>query len=168
MYNYDTVWLVDVGYVTKASKDIFRLDYLAGHDLLQERCGATRGMLFNGYDLSYGISEGLDAFYNVMRGHGFEVRLHPMMSGEEGMNRQRRVDVDLCARMIWEASRDYVKWVVLTTGDQDFIPAVELVKDRSDKRVVLFTYNKNVHLELAGRVDEWWRFEDDADRLTRY
>jgi len=168
MHNYNTVWLVDIGYVTKASRDIFKLDYLAARDFLQERCGPTKGMLFNGYDLAYGIPDGLDKFYGVMRGHGLDVRLHPMMSGEEGMNRQRRVDVDLCARMVWEASLDHVKWVILTTGDQDFIPAVELLRERSGKRVVLFTYNKNVHLELARNVDEWWRFEDDEDRLTKY
>ena len=160
-------WLVDVGYVVKASEDKFRLDYVATHRLLEERYGRTRAFLFNGYDSAYGISEGLQRFYAAMKQYGMEVRLQPMQSAIPGENRQRRVDVDLGAHLVWQASLDDVATLVLTTGDQDLIPAVEVASKRCGKRVILYTYERNVHADLVTSVDEWRLFEDDQDRVAR-
>ena len=118
-------WLVDVGYVVKASEGLFRLDYVRARRLVEERCGSTGAFLFNGYDVAYGIPAGLQAFYETMRQHGMEVRLQPMQSGAPGAidpgtqaNRQRRVDVDLGAHLVWQASLADVETLVVTTGDQ--------------------------------------------------
>ena len=160
-------WLVDIGYVVKASEGKFKLDYVEGHRLLEERCGRTRTFLFNGFDPVYGVSEGLQKFYEAMEQHGMEVRLQPMQSGLAGTNRQRRVDVDLSAHLVWQASFKDVVTLVLTTGDEDFLPAVEVVRKRCGKRLVLFTYHRNVHRELAESVDDWWLFESEMARLAR-
>jgi uncharacterized LabA/DUF88 family protein len=167
-------WLVDVGYVVKASEGLFRLDYLHAQRLIEERCGPTRAYLFNGYDEVYGIPAGLQAFYDTMRQHGMEVRLQPMQSGapsvldrEAQANRQRRVDVDLAAHLVWQASQPDVETLVVTTGDQDLIPAIEVVRERMGKRVMLYTYRRNVSHELVDVADEWWLFEDEEGRLAR-
>jgi uncharacterized LabA/DUF88 family protein len=163
---YQAAWLVDVGYVTKASEGKFRLDYVETERFLEEALGRVRAVLFNGFDPSYGISPGLETFYEAMRRQGMEVRLHPMDPGPPGANRQRRVDVDLGAHLVWQASLPEIEAVVISAGDQDFIPAVELARDKLGKRVILFSYNAVVNRELAEAVDEWWHFEDQRARLA--
>lgn len=161
-------WLVDIGYVVKASEGKFKLDYAETSGFLCEVCGTTQAFLFNGVDLAYGIPEGLQRFYDAMRRCGMEVHLHPMESGPPGENRQRRVDVDFSAHLVWQASLDHVKRLILTTGDQDFVPAVQLVRERFHKQVILFTYDGLVHHDLVKAVDQWWHFEDQEPRLARW
>lgn len=160
-------WLVDIGYVVKASEGKFKLDYLAGEEFLADRLGPVKTFLFNGFDPDYGIPSGLQAFYDLMARRGMAVRLQPMQSGPVGQNRQRRVDVDLGAHLVWQASLEAVKAVVITTGDQDLVPAVELVRQQLAKQVVVFSYADNVHRQLAETANEWWKFEDHAARLMR-
>ena len=160
-------WLVDVGYVVKASEGKFKLDYVRAERLLAERCGPIHTFLFNGVDPAYGIPVGLQRFYDTMKLHGMVVRLHPMQAVPGGTNRQRRVDVDFSAHFVWQAARPEITDLVLTTGDQDFVPAVELVRREFDKRVILFTYDTMVHHDLMGEVSEWWKFEDDEGRVAR-
>jgi len=54
---------------------------------------------------------------------------------------------------------------VLTTGDQDFVPAVELVRREFQKHVLLFSYEKMVNQDLIAAVNTWWQF--DATQLAR-
>lgn len=164
--NNRVAWLVDLAYVVKASDGRFKLDYVAAEQYLKEKCGEVRTFLFNGFDPAYGIPAGLQAFYDAMRSQGMTVRLHPMQSGPPGTNRQRRVDVDFCAHLIWQACLDQVETLVLTTGDQDFVPAVELAREQFDKQIVLFTYESPVHHDLIACVNEWWHFENEAGRLS--
>lgn len=152
-------WLVDVGYVVKASEGQFKLDYIVTEQTIRQKFGPTRTFLFNGYDPAYGISSGLQAFYTAMQVQGMQVRLQPMESGPPGTNRQRRVDVDFSAHLIWQASLPDVTTLVLTTGDQDFVPAVELVRREFHKYVLLFSYEKMVNQDLIAAVNEWWRFD---------
>ncbi|GAB4515739.1 MAG: hypothetical protein Kow0047_27660 [Anaerolineae bacterium] len=160
-------WLIDVGYVVKASDGRFKLDYVAARRLLEGRFGRTRAFLFNGFDPQYGIPPGLQSFYDAMRRQGMEIRLHPMESGPPGENRQRRVDVDFSAHMIWQASLPEIEAIVITTGDQDFVPAVELAKAEFGKTVVLFTYESFVHHDLAAAVDDWMLFETYKDQVVK-
>jgi len=160
-------WLVDVGYVVKASDGRFKLDYLRAAALLQARCGAVQAFLFNGVDPAYGIPPGLRRFYDLMQDHGMQVHLHPMEAGPGGTNRQRRVDVDFSAHLVWQAGLPAVTTLILTTGDQDFVPAVTLVRREFGKRVILFTYDTTVHHDLAAAASEWWKFEDEEAHLAR-
>ena len=162
-----TGWLVDMGYVVGAGGK-FKLDYIKAENFLSDTCGPTSTYLFNGFDTDYGIAPGLRAFYNAMTAHGMVVRIYPMHSGAPGDNRQRGVDVDIGAHIIWQASMSDISTVVLTSGDRDLIPAVEIAHEKFDQRVVLFTYNKNVSRDLVATVDAWWHFEEHADKLARY
>lgn len=161
----EATWLVDVGYVVKASEGQFKLDYMAAERFIRKRLGTTRTFLFNGFDPAYGISSGLQAFYTAMEAQGIQVRLQPMESGPPGTNRQRRVDVDFSAHLIWQASLPDITALVLTTGDQDFVPAVELVRREFHKQVFLFTYDGMVNQDLIAMVNEWWHF--DPTQLAR-
>jgi uncharacterized LabA/DUF88 family protein len=158
-------WLVDVGYVVKASEGQFKLDYIAAEQIIRKQFGPTQTYLFNGFDPAYGISGGLQAFYTAMQAQGMQVRLQPMESGPPGTNRQRRVDVDFSAHLVWQASLPQVTTLVLTTGDQDFVPAVELVRREFQKHVLLFSYEKMVNQDLIAAVNTWWQF--DATQLAR-
>jgi uncharacterized LabA/DUF88 family protein len=102
-----------------------------------------------------------------MKAYGMQVRLQPMQSGSPGANRQRRVDVDFSAHLVWQACLEEVRTLVLTTGDQDFVPAVELVRREFGKKVILFTYETWVHNDLIAAVNEWWLFEHTEAQLIR-
>ena len=162
-----SAWLVDMAYVVKAARGIFQLDYARTHAFLEMRMGPTRVFLFNGFDAAYGIPEGLEQFYDSMRRRGMEVRLQPMESGPPGTNRQRRVDVDFTAHLVWQASIDAVETLCVTTGDQDFVPAIELVRRRFATNVILFAYSAGVHKDLAASVDARWLFEEHEQDLAR-
>ncbi len=71
------------------------------------------------------------------------------------------------AHLVWQASLPEVDTLIVTTGDQDLVPAVEVVREHLHKRVVLFTYRRNVSHELVDLADEWWVFEDEEARLAR-
>lgn len=163
-----TAWLVDMGYVVKTAPTRFKLDYIAARDLLSTEFGRVQTTLFNGYDEGFGIPQGLRGFYQAMEQQGMTVRLHPM-TGDAGLgdHRQRRVDVDLAAHMVWQASLAMVERVVLTSGDQDFLPAVEVVREKLQKEVVLFAYTANVHKVLQTAADRVLHFEDHEQRLAR-
>ena len=156
-------WLVDIGYVVKtAAKAHFKIDYLKVEAVLAGRFGSVRTFLFNGYASDIPIPDGLHKFYTTMRDHGMSVCLHEMRD-----RTQRRVDVDLAAHMIWQASVPGVEHIILTTGDQDFIPAVKMAQETFEKRVTLFTYGLNVSMKLQNQVDSHLRFEDVERDVSR-
>ena len=163
----DCVWLVDIGYVVKAAKKSdMKLNYIAARDLLTRHYGSVSAYLFNSIDYAYGIPAGLQAFYNTMTNQGMVVRLHPM-SGDSaaGSHRQRRVDVDFACHAVWQASLPETRVLVLTTGDQDMVPAAELCKNQFGVEIILFTFNSDVSSALAGFADQSIRFENFRSEL---
>lgn len=165
---YRTVWLVDIGFVVKVGSQRFKLDYIATEKWLNDRYGPVTTFLFNGYDPTYGIPDGLNRFYTAMRSAGMTVCLHPM-SGRAGFgdHRQRRVDVDMTAHLVWQASLPEVERVVLTTGDQDFLPAVHIVRERCQKQVVLLCYDQDVSADLKQVSDELLFLDDIRTEVIR-
>ncbi|MCI0390348.1 MAG: NYN domain-containing protein [Acidobacteria bacterium] len=147
-------WLIDMGYITKASKGRFKLDYIGAKQLieqkLQDRCQAS---IFNSVDKHYGVDKGLAQFYHTMRQAGFTVHLYPM----EGAA-QRQVDVAIASHAVWRATQGDT--IILSSGDIDFLPAVKLIVENAQQKIVLFTYDFGVHDELIGAASEHWIFED--------
>lgn len=162
------VWLVDMGYVVKAGKvSNLRLDYGAAARFIGRRFGPFRGFLFNSIDNHYGVPAGLQSFYMAMEKQGFTVRLHEMTGmAQRGNHRQSRVDVDLACHAVWQASLPDVGTLLLTSGDQDMIPAVEMIKRLYGKRVVLLTFGNAVSEDLAAVVDEQFFIEAHSGELT--
>ncbi len=163
-----TAWLVDIGYVVRASEGKFKLDYLKAERFLQETCGPTRTFLFNVFDPTLGIQPGLRAFYDAMSRQGMTILLHPaQLQGSQPRTHQCRLDVDFSAHLLWQAGLPFVETVVITTGEADFVPPVELARAECAKRVILFSYNALVPYELASVANEWWQFEYLAEQVMR-
>ncbi len=164
-----SAWLVDMGYVVKTSaKGLFKLDYTKAAEVVARLHGPPTTFLFNGYDTSYGVPEGLKSFYHAMESQGMKVCLHPMSSDSGGGRHvQRRVDVDFAAHLIWQASLPTIEHIVLTTGDQDMIPALEIAKREYKKRVVLFSFDRDVHADLRKIVDNHLFFETFKTEIAR-
>jgi len=162
-------WLVDMGYVVKTAKKVgMKIDYVAAVQVLQERYEHAEAFLFNGYDDAIGIPAGLKGFYQAMEKQGMAVRLHPMTGdAAAGTHRQRRVDVDFASHAVWQSSLPDVGSLVLTTGDQDMIPAVELCRLQLGVEVVLFTFAQDVSQSLINCANDQMLFENYRAQLGR-
>lgn len=162
-------WLVDMAYVVKAAKkDRMKIDYVSARRLLAERYGSVSCFLFNSFDDALGVPPGLDAFYKAMEAQGMIVCLHPM-SGDtaEGTHRQRRVDVDIACHAVSQAASGTVDPIILTTGDQDLIPAVVMSREQFRVSVVLFTFGHSVSHELSAAASDHLLFENFRAQIER-
>jgi uncharacterized LabA/DUF88 family protein len=143
-----------MGYVIKAGLGKPRLDYVACENWIALEYGECASFVFNSQGADGPTSAGLWSFYEQMRARGAKVSLQPMSRDAEGTLRQRRVDVDIGSHLVWLASLPQIKTLVLTTGDQDLIPAVNMARAQLEKRVILFAYDSAVHHELAGAASQ--------------
>jgi len=148
------VWLIDVGYVTKASKGRGKVDYIATKNFLQTKFKSQcQPILFNSVD-SYGVDFGLNQFYFTMKKAGFVVNLYKMEGGA-----QKQVDVAIGSHLVYYALKGYT--AVLSSGDIDFVPAIQMArKDDPEINVTLLTFNFGVHEELSKLATEHLFFED--------
>lgn len=147
-----TAWLIDVGYVTQASRGRGKVDYVKTRAFLEKRYNTTgEALIFNGVDKRYGIDLGLKQFYHSMETAGFVVKLYEMEGGA-----QKQVDVAIASYIVYYAMKGYR--VVLSSGDRDFVPAVQLAVEQGAK-VTLMTYDFGVHGDLIGLADEALHFE---------
>lgn len=147
------VWLIDMGYVTKASKGRGKVDYLMTKKFLEEKLkGPCLPIIFNSVD-SYGVDVGLNQFYYTMKKAGFVVNLYQMEGGA-----QKQVDVAIGAHLVYYALKGYA--IVLSSGDIDFVPAINLARKDQELHLTLLTYNFGVHDELIKLSTEHLLFED--------
>jgi uncharacterized LabA/DUF88 family protein len=164
------VWLVDMGFVVKAARegDLFKLDYVAARRFLEQRLGRTDVSLYNSIDPALGVPDGLRAFYTAMERQGFRIHLFEMTgSVAAGTHRQQGVDEALIAELAKQATAAEVNTIVLTSGDGHFAPAVREAREKHRKRVVLFTYDVHVSVQLKVAVDAFWAFEGYEGALSR-
>jgi uncharacterized LabA/DUF88 family protein len=147
------LWLIDIGYVTKASKGRGKLDYLAAKNYLETKFKTPcLPIIFNSVD-SYGVDFGLNQFYYTMKKAGFIVNLYQMEGGA-----QKQVDVAIGAHLVYYALKKYS--IVLSSGDIDFVPAIQVARKDDEKiNITLFTYNFGVSEELSKISTENWFFE---------
>jgi len=148
------LWLIDIGYVTKASKGRGKLDYLVAKNYLEAKFKTPcLPIIFNSVD-SYGVDFGLNQFYYTMKKAGFIVNLYQMEGGA-----QKQVDVAIGAHLVYYALKKYS--IVLSSGDIDFVPAIQVARKDDEKiNITLFTYNFGVSEELSKISTENWFFED--------
>jgi len=151
-------WLVDVGYVTQASRGRGRIDYLKTRTFLENRYnGSGEAVIFNGVDKRYGIDLGLKQFYHNMEKAGVMIKLYEMEGGA-----QKQVDVAIASHIVYYALKGYQ--VVLSSGDRDFVPAVQLATEQH-ARVALMTFDFGVHADLIALASEALHFEDYPEVL---
>ena len=153
-------WLIDMGYITKASKGRFKLDYIIARQFIEQKLqDSCRAVIFNSVDHSRGVDRSLTQFYFTVEQAGFTVNLYQMEGGS-----QKQVDVALASHAVWRATEGDT--IVLSSGDIDFLPAVKLITVETRQKVVLFTYDFGVHEELISAASEHWIF-DDYPQLER-
>ena len=153
------IWLIDMGYVTKASKGRGKVDYIATKSKLEKMYQLVcKPLIFNSVDDS-GVDIGLNQFYYTVKKAGFIVNLYRMEGGA-----QKQVDVAIASHLVYHAMLgDYV---VLSSGDIDFLPALQLVREAEpDTKIVLLTFAIGVHKELAAICNEHLLFEDHRDMM---
>ncbi|MFC1499976.1 NYN domain-containing protein [Candidatus Zixiibacteriota bacterium] len=147
------IWLIDQGHLTKTSSKRFRIDYQSTIQVLNEWCGRVDGYLFNGFDPRIGVPDNQKCFYQRLHLMGIESRLHPMEIDIDGGVRQRRVDVDIASVLIKHATMPEVETIILSSGDQDLIPAVRMARDEFNKYVILFSHKVAISRDLIDSVD---------------
>ncbi|WP_254154289.1 NYN domain-containing protein [Chryseosolibacter indicus] len=142
------VWLIDMGYVTKASKGRGKIDYIETKKFLEKRYGMTcLPIIFNSVD-NYGVDFGLNQFYYTVKKAGFMVNLYQMEGGA-----QKQVDVAIGAHLVYYAMKQYD--IVLSSGDVDFVPAIDVSrKDNDQLSIVLLTFNFGVSPILSELASE--------------
>lgn len=153
------VWLIDMGYITKASKGRGKVDYTATKKFLETTFKAPcLPIIFNSVD-SYGVDVGLNQFYYTVKKAGFVVNLYQMEGGA-----QKQVDVAIGSHLVYYALKGY--HIVLSSGDIDFVPAVQMArKDDGDISVTLLTYNFGVHEALSKLSSEHLFFEEHPEMI---
>lgn len=155
----EVVWLIDMGYVTKASKGRGKVDYIATSKVLESRYNMPcLPMIFNSVD-SYGVDIGLNQFYYTVKKSGFIVNLYKMEGGS-----QKQVDVAIGSHLVYHAMKGNP--IVLSSGDIDFVPAIHMArKDDESRSISLLTFNFGVHDELKALSTEHLFFEEHQEMI---
>jgi uncharacterized LabA/DUF88 family protein len=155
----DAVWLIDMGYITKASKGRGKVDYAATKKFLESKTGGPcLPIIFNSVD-AYGVDFGLSQFYYTMKKIGFIVNLYQMEGGA-----QKQVDVAIGAHLVYYATKGHP--IILSSGDIDFVPAVDVArKDDPARNITLLTYNFGVHDSLSAICTDHIFFEDHSEMI---
>lgn len=125
----------------------FLLDYEALSKLLCEDVGVEMFRTYI-YDCEMQSNERLLSKLNQIS--GFEVKKGTIQHNERGY-RQKQVDILLALDMIKMSLRNRIEEIILITGDADFVPVVQFVKEQSVKVHLRtgFTYSR----ELANACD---------------
>ena len=155
------VWLIDVGYVTKASKGRGKIDYIETKKFLEEKFNKScLPILFNSVD-KYGVDVGLNQFYYTIKKAGFTVNLYEMEGGS-----QKQVDVAIGSYLVYYALKG--SDIVLSSGDIDFVPAINVARlDDQPRSITLFTFNFGVHEQLSKLSTEHLLFEDHPEIMRK-
>ena len=155
------VWLVDMGYVVGAGSHLFKIDYVKARRQITEKLGSEPfSIIFNSVDPKIPIPLGLQNFYTQMKQAKFQVKLYEMEGG-----RQRMVDVAIASQAVLASSRGHN--VILTSGDIDFLPAIEVITKQIKGKVTLFTYDHGVHEKVIEAATDHWFFEDMRQRIEK-
>jgi uncharacterized LabA/DUF88 family protein len=96
-----------------------------------------------------------------MKKAGFIVNLYKMEGGS-----QKQVDVAIGSHLVYYALKGCS--IVLSSGDIDFVPAVQMARKDDDKiNVTLLTFNFGVHEELSKLSSEHLFFEDHVETMRK-
>jgi uncharacterized LabA/DUF88 family protein len=155
------VWLIDIGYITKASKAHGKIDYLATKNFLEKKFNLPCiPIIFNSVD-GHGVELGLKQFYFTMEKAGFIINLYRMEGGA-----QKQVDVAIGSHLVYYAmKRDTI---VLSSGDIDFVPAIHVAKkDHPNINITLLTFNFGVSDTLAENATDQMFFTDYPEMLRK-
>ena len=95
-------------------------------------------------------------FHDYLRAKGFEVRARNIYNSDDA--KQKGVDVEIACDMLLFAMKDLYDVAILVSGDGDFIPAVERIKDMG-KIVEVAAFNDEICGELRLLSDRFWNLD---------
>ena len=103
----------------------FQLDYQELSDNLCREIGAVR---FRTYIYDVNLESNRSFLTSLNLQDHFEIRTGKLQESERGFH-QKQVDILLAIDMIKLALKNKIQHIILITGDSDFVPAVQYVKE---------------------------------------
>ena len=103
----------------------FQLDYQELSDNLCREIGAER---FRTYIYDVNLESNKSFLTSLSLQDHFEIRTGKLQENERGFQ-QKQVDILLAIDMIKLALKNKIQHIILITGDSDFVPAVQFVKE---------------------------------------
>lgn len=103
----------------------FQLDYQELSDNLCREIGAVR---FRTYIYDVNLESNKSFLTSLSLQDHFEIRTGKLQESERGFH-QKQVDILLAIDMIKLALKNKIQQMILITGDSDFVPAVQFVKE---------------------------------------
>src|SRR5258708_2485035 len=88
-----------------------------------------------------------------------ELKLGRIIQNREGHRMEKRVDVRMAADMVFYAARDFYDTAIVVTEDQDFAPAMNLVKELG-KHVELAVFSDAQNREMIRVADKIVNLEE--------
>ncbi len=154
--------LIDLSYLQKEvvekekeQNDKFQLDYKQFSDNLCNEIGAERFRTYI-YDVMLDSNEGF--LKSLGYQDRFEIRSGKLIqsdsrnkNGNREGYRQKQVDILLAIDMIKLALKGKIQHIILITGDSDFVPAVQFVKEEGI--LVHLWHAENCSSELSQTCD---------------
>lgn len=124
-----------------------RLDYEEFRELLTMDRRLVKSIV---YDSCTGESDYRWAFFECLEKMGFQLVVRDYLHSDK---EQKEVDVAMAMGMLTEAYRDSFDTAIVVSGDRDFLPALEALKDMG-KRVEVASFMDNASnavIEYADR-----------------
>jgi len=169
------LWLIDGAYMLKAqqTRGNFKLDYIKLRNHLEQ----MGGEFFQVYFLTSEIGDGsaTESFFTVLKaappkGPKFQVKLYgtkpfvvECQNCKNKVERQVQKGVDVALVTLLLSLVDRYDSVTLSTGDGDFMEAVEYVRNILNKRVELVGFHTGMSADLQSVSDRVHWIEDFSD-----
>jgi len=142
----------------------FRIDYKKLKGFLEERLKEQGYQLIRPYYYTADDrNPHLKTFFEVLEMFGYDVRLVDITKRDTG-NIQKGVDVKLAIEMLSFGHDERYKCAILCSGDRDFIPLVQAVKDLGEK-VYAAAFNHSCAEEIKRIPDKWFNLTEVVDQI---
>jgi len=104
-------------------------------------------------------------FYNKLRYIGYEV-VETELQNEKGKFYEKGVDIAMATKLLVCGHKDMYDVAVVTTGDKDFLPAIQAVKEMG-KRVEVAGFDHSTAKNLQLNADRYISLDGKIESLTR-
>lgn len=107
-----------------------------------------------------------DGFYNNLRYMGYELKIFELKEYSGGRKEEKMVDIALATDVLLFGHRDNFDIAIFMTGDRDYAPAIEAVKDMG-KKVIVSSFECVMSDELKKIADNYICLDDLVDKIKR-
>jgi len=151
----------------------FRMDYEKIRDVLQKNRFIIRFHYYEGYPLP--LLPKKESFYSKLRHLGMTVKTRPLRKRpykcekceyEKDISYEKGIDASLTTDLLWHAFQKNYNTAILLTGDDDFVPPIEVVKALG-RRVEIWTFEDFIGREMKKVADKINYIDDIIDNIKR-